>query len=158
MAIVPKAAEVDCMFLEALTNVKRTHASSPPTSLFLTDEQKGFLATCMLNVSFVTANSYDRARWFASCLRQEASGSTDLDLALMVTDGKISVCEESFLPLLLKSLKQLESELRWKDISFKFGFEGLCARLADLVTLGKMPDANLAQYLFSGLGERRMAL
>lgn len=92
-------------FLASILIEKPHPKNKSPATIYLNDADKEFLSRCHIDVSFVTQKSYDRNKWFAQTLNQYATRSTSLSLVIMVSDGKLTVCEESFLPLLYKSLR-----------------------------------------------------
>jgi hypothetical protein len=94
---------MDLEFLDSVSNKKAISKSEE--GIFLNNTDKSYFSRCHLDVSFVTDGSCDRVKVLSETLNQLATRSEKLSLVITVADGKLSVCEESFLPALIRTLR-----------------------------------------------------
>ena len=107
---------------------------------------------CVLEISFVTKANYSAAESFIATLKQITSNALTLSLVLLVDAGTITVCPDSFQPLILRAL-QLWSMMQagvGSKLSYHIAFNGLLDIIVErgIANLPDTGDDCLTQRLF----------
>jgi len=80
---------------------------------------------------------------------------TNITLILSVDKGTVSVCSDSYLPNLIKTLTSDEKRVYRGVMPFQIDYTGLVTKLSS-IPLANLPNQDLIEHCFKNTGRRRL--